>query len=61
MDIAGPWALGQIARHAHQRSKANAATDQDDALFLLARESKGPIRGENREGLSRPDRIMQPP
>ncbi len=59
-DVARPTCVGEIARHAHQRRQADAAADQDDALFLLARESEGSIRGHDVEELAWRGRIMEP-
>ena len=60
MDIARPTCVGEIARHAHQRRQADAATDQDDALFLPARESEGSVRSHDFEEVAWRGRIMEP-
>ena len=60
MNVARPICVGKIARHAHQRRQADAAADQDDALFLLAHESEGSVRSHDFEEIAWRGRVMEP-
>src|SRR5215475_3026877 len=60
VDLAWPADIGEIARNAHHRRDAYAATDQDDAVRLFAAEAKSPVGRLDLDLVANLEIIVQP-